>query len=162
MARFDARIRRWLLRLPILSFRVASSAWETVFGIPWILLVTTGRRSGRPHTVVLDVLGRDAIDGTCFVQPAYGTRSQWFRNLEVNPRVEAELRAERFAAHAVRVAEEREREIVREYVLAHRFYARIIARGLGYRGALGATADLVEWLTVSFPMVAVTPLRPPD
>ncbi|MGH7858285.1 MAG: nitroreductase family deazaflavin-dependent oxidoreductase [Candidatus Binatia bacterium] len=162
MAGLLARFRRRLFRLPIHSFRLASSAWETAFGVPWILLVTTGRRSGRPHAVVLDVLGCDPLRGTCFVQSARGTRSQWFRNLEANPRVEARLRTKRFAAHAARVPEEKEREIVREYVLAHPLYARVVARGLGYRGPLTATAELVEWLTASFPMIAVTPLRPPD
>ena len=36
------------------------------------MLETIGRRSDRPHAVVLDVVGRDAARDVYYVQPAEG------------------------------------------------------------------------------------------
>lgn len=50
----------------------------------WVLLTTRGRTSGLPREVLLPC-GRTA-DAILLIS-AYGRRSNWFRNLERNPRV---------------------------------------------------------------------------
>jgi len=49
-----------------------------------LLLTTTGRRSGRPHTVGLQY---ELIDGVYWVGAADGERADWYRNVEADPRV---------------------------------------------------------------------------
>jgi hypothetical protein len=57
-------LRRLLFRLPLLldgrAGRTAQHLLTRAIGIDWIAVETRGRRSGRPHTVVLDVVGHDA------------------------------------------------------------------------------------------------------
>src|SRR5262249_28266945 len=54
---------RLLFRLPLLLERAGIRWTERLFarlmGVQWIVLETIGRRSGRPHGVVLDVVGYD-------------------------------------------------------------------------------------------------------
>ena len=52
-------LRRAIFRLPVLLHRVGIRGVERVLGIDWLLLTTTGRRSGRPHVVMLDSVGHD-------------------------------------------------------------------------------------------------------
>jgi deazaflavin-dependent oxidoreductase (nitroreductase family) len=50
----------------------------------WVLLTTTGRKSGRPREVLLPCARmRDGV----VVVSTYGRRSHWLRNLEADPHV---------------------------------------------------------------------------
>ena len=77
-------------------------------GATTLLLTTTGRKSGKPRTVPLIY----ACDGDHYIVIASmggaPTHPQWYRNLEVNPGVQVQIKGERFAARA-RTAEGRER-----------------------------------------------------
>ncbi len=54
----------------------------------WMLLRTTGRRSGRPREVAL---GYAILDGAVYCSAGFGPRTQWYQNLLVDPRVEVIL-----------------------------------------------------------------------
>ena len=62
-----------------------------------LLLTTTGRASGRPHTVPLLYL---RVEGGFAVIASYGGHPRhpdWYRNLGADPRAEARVGGERFA-----------------------------------------------------------------
>jgi deazaflavin-dependent oxidoreductase (nitroreductase family) len=65
-----------------------------------LLLTTTGRRTGRPHTVPLLYLGEG---DTLVVIASYGGRDRhpaWYLNLVATPEVEVQVRKGRFKARA--------------------------------------------------------------
>lgn len=65
-----------------------------------LLLTTTGRRTGRPHTVPLLYL---RAGDTLGVIASYGGRDRhpaWYLNLVATPEVEVQVRKERFEARA--------------------------------------------------------------
>jgi deazaflavin-dependent oxidoreductase (nitroreductase family) len=65
-----------------------------------LLLATTGRRTGRPHTVPLLYL---RAGDTLVVIASYGGRDRhpaWYLNLVATPEVEVQVRNERFEARA--------------------------------------------------------------
>ncbi|MEO8605162.1 MAG: nitroreductase/quinone reductase family protein, partial [bacterium] len=78
-------LRRALFRIPLQMERlVGERLWHVMarlLGVEWIVLETVGRRSGRLHDVVLDVVGRDAARDIYYVQPADGRRSAWVHNV---------------------------------------------------------------------------------
>ena len=84
-------------------------------GATTLLLTTTGRKSGEPRTAPLIY----ATEGDrCIVIASMGgapMHPQWYRNLEVNPDVEVQIKGERFAARA-RTTEGDERE--RDWAIA--------------------------------------------
>jgi deazaflavin-dependent oxidoreductase (nitroreductase family) len=78
-------------------------------GVPTLLLTTVGRTTGELRTSAL-IFGTDG--GRLVVVASQGgapTHPQWYRNLGARPRVEVQLKAERFAALA-RTAQGEERE----------------------------------------------------
>jgi deazaflavin-dependent oxidoreductase (nitroreductase family) len=86
-SRWVSRIHAWILKL---------SGWHlaaTVVGMPIVELRTTGRRSGRPRTVVLSV---PVVDGERVVLVASkggdDRDPEWYRNLVADPAVELTMR----------------------------------------------------------------------
>ena len=69
-------------------------------GVPTLLLTTTGRRSGKPHTTPL-IYGRDG-DRYLVVASRGGAphHPAWYLNLAERPEVEVQVLADRFRANA--------------------------------------------------------------
>jgi len=79
--RLTRRVPRWFFAAPEWVFRLRLG-----FLVPWwLMLVTTGRRSGRPRRVVLDVIRRE--DDHVWVLAADGRMADWVRNIVADPRV---------------------------------------------------------------------------
>ncbi len=74
-----------------------------------LLLTTTGRRSGLPRRTALTF---QPLDGRYLVLAGMGTRSDWYRNLLAQPRVEVRIGARRFAARAEPVLEPARRRML--------------------------------------------------
>lgn len=58
-----------------------------------LLLTTTGRKSGQKRITPLQY---EEIDGNYFLGSARGTKSDWYRNIEADGRVEARVKNRRF------------------------------------------------------------------
>ncbi len=58
-----------------------------------LLLTTRGRKSGLKRITPLQY---EEIDGRYFVGSARGSRSDWFRNIQMDGRVEVQVKARRF------------------------------------------------------------------
>jgi deazaflavin-dependent oxidoreductase (nitroreductase family) len=62
-----------------------------------LLLTTTGRRSGQKRITPLQY---ETIDGKYYLGSARGTRSDWYRNIEADNRVEVRVKNHRFLGSA--------------------------------------------------------------
>ncbi len=62
-----------------------------------LLLTTTGRKSGLPHTTPLQY---EQVGGVIYIASARGVRADWFRNLLANPHAIVRLKSRRFAVCA--------------------------------------------------------------
>ncbi|MFH1331351.1 MAG: nitroreductase/quinone reductase family protein [Actinomycetota bacterium] len=121
-----------------------------------------GRRSGRVHHTVLEVIRHDRSTKESIVVSAYGTGADWYRNLQVQPALRVRtgfldyLPRQRFLT-----TEERRAEAVR-FLGDHRFEARLMPGVLRGIGAVpeSAPADPAE-LAASLPMVAFRPAEQP-
>ena len=94
----------------------------------WVLLETTGRRTGKPTRTPL---ARGPVAGdVLWLTSVHGRHADWVRNLEVNPEVRMKLSGRRYHARAT----------VYEYdeSIARRFnaYARSGPKTLGIDSAL--------------------------
>jgi deazaflavin-dependent oxidoreductase (nitroreductase family) len=127
-----SRLRRLLFRLPLHLHRLGIRGIERLIGIDWIVVTTSGRRSGRPHQVMLDVVGHDPARDTFYVQPADGRRADWVRNATADPRVTVEARGGRFEARVDDVTGAEGADVVLRFIRAHPWYARLIVWFVGY------------------------------
>ncbi len=83
--RFGARAlqTRWLVRAPIRLYRAGLGF---LFGHRLLMLQHTGRTSGTPRFVVLEVVDHPA-PGEYVIVSGFGTTAQWYRNIRADPRV---------------------------------------------------------------------------
>lgn len=93
-----------------------------------LLLTTTGRVTGSPHTVPLLYLadGPDVL-----VIASWGGRPrhpEWFLNLQASPRVDVQMHKRRFSAHAVILDEPERSEWWHRAVEAYDGYAAYQSR----------------------------------
>jgi deazaflavin-dependent oxidoreductase (nitroreductase family) len=70
-------VLRRVLRAPVWLYR-ARLGW--LLGRRFLLLIHTGRRSGRTYRTVLEVVGRPP--GECVVMAGFGPNTDWLRNVQ--------------------------------------------------------------------------------
>jgi deazaflavin-dependent oxidoreductase (nitroreductase family) len=129
---------RRLLRLPIVLYR-ARLGW--VFGRRLVLVHHVGRRTGRRHEVVLEVVDRSG--GAVTVASGFGPRADWYRNLLAAPRTTMTLGARQQPVEARALDAEEGSAVLLAYGRRHRRAARVVARRMGYE-IDGSDADLRE------------------
>jgi deazaflavin-dependent oxidoreductase (nitroreductase family) len=125
------RVLRWLFRVPLYLQNMGIGGWERLLGINFIRITTKGRRTGRSHSVLVDVLQYDRVNDVYYVQSAYGERADWVRNIEAHPVFDVQVGRRRFKATAERVTGPRGAEILEEYIMNHRWYSRTMMRSIG-------------------------------
>jgi deazaflavin-dependent oxidoreductase (nitroreductase family) len=120
------RFPRWFLRAPELLFVLHLGRL-----VPWLaMVVTIGRRSGKPRRVVLDVARVEAHG--LWVLAADGRRARWVMNLLADPSCEVRHRGRRFAARAT-VTHDDPGDLAVGIYRARRFYTRLIYLAIGER-----------------------------
>lgn len=82
---------RWFVRAPIWLFRARLGV---LFDHRLLMLEHLGRNTGQRRFVVLEIVDHPAATRYVVVS-GFGTRAQWFRNVEANPQVRVYL-----ASHA--------------------------------------------------------------
>lgn len=124
---------RRLFRAPVWIYRLGLGG---LLARRFVLLTTRGRVSGRPRQVVLEVVGRDEESGGYLVVSGFGGRSQWLRNIQVEPRVLFEVGWRRYRGTAVPLAPTESGQTLADRLT--RLYPRL---GPTLMGALGHTVD---------------------
>lgn len=113
----------------------------------WMLLRTTGRRTGRPREVAL---GYTILDGAVYSSAGFGPRTHWYRNLVANPSVDVILPGVAFRGAAEPVTDPAELE--RGW--------RALIRSLGLLGRVfvcpaDAPSDTLRAKTADLPLVRI-------
>jgi deazaflavin-dependent oxidoreductase (nitroreductase family) len=93
-------ISRLLYRLPILLYKIGLG-W--ILGKRFLLLTHTGRISGEQRHSVIEVVRYDEESHSYFVASGWGTRSDWYKNLNANPNVTIQSGREKMPAVARRL-----------------------------------------------------------
>lgn len=103
-------------RAPLALYR---QGFGWLLGSRIMMLEHVGRRSGEARYAVLEVIGRPARDRV-LVASGFGRGSQWYRNLEAEPRCHVSVgRLRRRAARAELLDEERSRTVLDRYEREH-------------------------------------------
>lgn len=127
------RLPRWFMRAPELAFTLHLSRL-----VPWLVMIeTTGRRTGKPRRVVLDVARRDG-DGL-WVLAGDGSQARWLMNLLAHPTCRVWNRGRRYVARA-KVGGVDAGDLSVEVFRARPLYVKAVYLGLGKR--IRSEADL--------------------
>ena len=135
--------------------RLGLGGWERLLGLQWMLITTTGRRTGRVHRVMVDVLGYDEATDTYFVEAAYGRRADWYRNIQANPVFRVQVGRHRFAARATPLSPDRGGELIVRFFRRRPTYTKAVLRMVGVRVR---TEEDLKQLGRSLLLLAVSPV----
>ena len=120
-----------------------------------LLLTTTGRKSGKEHTVGLQY---ELINGRYYVGAADGARADWLRNIQVNPEVAVQAGKLKFRARAEVVSDASEIARFLAYRLKKRpILIRSILRTAGLKGKPDQAA--LEEYAQTIRMAIFTPIQ---
>ncbi len=121
------RITRWLFRAPLYLYRVGLGR---MLGRRTVLLEHTGRKSGLPRETVLEVIRHD--DQSFDIAAAYGAKSDWFRNIQADPKVRISTgRIQHAEATAVLADMATAESAFADYTEAHQVAAKAFGKSLG-------------------------------
>ncbi len=127
--------RRRLARLPIHLYR---GGLGPLFGGRLLLLIHTGRTSGRSREVVLEVVHRE--QGQWTVASGFGPEAQWYRNLRRTPAATIQFGRRYHPVVAQFLSPEEGGQAMVEYARRRPRAARALCRFMGFT-ADGSDAD---------------------
>ena len=144
-------LMRILFRMPLIMYSIGLGRAMS----KQMLLTTTGRRSGRPHEVVIDIVGHDKPRDMYYASAAFSTRSDWYLNLKANPVVRVKVGCRQFTARAITLPPGEAEDILVRFVSLHSRYVSVIMRAIGVR--LSGSEVEVRNLASQMPVVAIQP-----
>jgi deazaflavin-dependent oxidoreductase (nitroreductase family) len=152
------------LRPPYIFLRLGLLGYERFIGQRWIAITTKGRRSGKPHTVLLDLVGHDPALDRYYIQPGWPRGSDWVRNIEADPMVDAQVGRQRFRGRVVRVEGPEGAQWAYRYAKEHPINSFLIGKlMLGWQPPIErGEAAVREWMAENFVFFAVEALSSPD
>ncbi|MFE0099896.1 nitroreductase family deazaflavin-dependent oxidoreductase [Streptomyces sp. NPDC059009] len=121
--------QRAVARLPIHAYRLGLGP---LFGNRLLLLVHTGRRSGAPRRVVIEVVAHDPEHRTWTVASGFGPRAQWYQNLRHTPRATIQTGRRYRAVTAHFLSPEEGGEVMAAYAPRHPRAARVLCGYMGF------------------------------
>lgn len=122
-------LRRAVLRAPIRLYRMGLGG---LLGHRMLLLTHTGRKSGKPRQVVLEVVARLPEPGCYLIASGYGERSQWLRNVLAAPQVRYQIGRHRYRGTAVPLPPEESGRALADYARRHPRLARRLLTSVGH------------------------------
>lgn len=123
-------VTRAVFRAPIYLYRLGLGG---LFGTRVLLLNHTGRVSGTPRQVILEVVEHDRTDGSFVVASGWGNTAAWYRNILHTPQVSVQVGRRTIPVTAVPLTAEEGADIFARYAAHHRGAARcLLPRLLGF------------------------------
>ena len=144
---------RFGLRLPIWLYR-AHLGW--LLGSRFLMLTHTGRKSGLPRQVVIEVVQHKKETGAYYVVSGWGEKSDWYQNIRKTPSVTIHTGGRTFQSEAEFVSKENAVPILESYARNHPVaFQELSGLFLGEHGK--PSRDAPERIAEKMPMVAFHP-----
>jgi deazaflavin-dependent oxidoreductase (nitroreductase family) len=147
------RALKWLFRFPLLH-----SALGLNFLIPnWMLLLTTtGRNTGKPHTTPVEYLYRPQ-ENHYWIMSGWRGNTDWSRNLLNNPNVSVQIDKRKFLAVGSQLGEDKVVEYLQEILRINPAAIAIFSRWCG-KDVVPTIAGLRE-ASINFPTFKLEPIN---
>lgn len=147
---------RWLLEVPVLLYR-GGLGW--MLGHRFLLLVHSGRRSGRRYRTVLEVVRYDSVAKESTVVAGWGRRTAWLHNLESGGAIEVRTGRERYVPLVRRLDSREAQRVFADYERSMRLVGpvvrAVVTRLVGWR--YDGSAEARRRLAAQLPMLAFRP-----
>jgi deazaflavin-dependent oxidoreductase (nitroreductase family) len=118
-----------------------------------MFLTTIGRRTGKPHRVVVDIVKHDKDNSIYFINAGWGMKSDWFRNLISNPNVQVQIARRKYRGKASVLPLKEAGDILVEFINQHPNYVSLMVRLIGIE--IKFTEEEIRSLVLTMPIVAI-------
>jgi len=152
--KYPSGVSRLLFRAPIWLYKL-HLGW--LLGKRALKITHTGRVSGLPRHVVLEVVKFDPSINTYYIAAAWGERSDWVKNIRANPQVQIQVGRQNMDAVAVQLTQDESEEIILDYAQRHPAAMKNLAGYMGFQ-VDGTEADFRE-LGRQLLMFALKPIQ---
>lgn len=147
-------IKRLVFRSPLLLYKLGLG-W--VMGERFLRLRHRGRKSGRVHDTVLEVVGKDSGSGVYYIASGWGEGSNWLRNIEKTPGVGVQVGKRKFRAKAKRLPVEKACAVHYDYAQTHpKSFGVLTKKILGKK--LEPTKENASKMAKYVPIIALEPI----
>lgn len=150
-------IMRFFARIPIHMHRAGLGR---LLGSRFLVLDHTGRVSGLPRQVALEVVRHDKPSDTYFVASGWGEEADWYRNLLKTPQVVVHSGGRSLNALAERLSGERSEDEMLTYARRHPRAIKSLAGMMGFE--LDGTDEGYRALGRKMPIIALRPMARAD
>jgi len=140
-----------IFRLPIWLYRIRLG-W--VLGERFLLLAHTGRKSGRLHQTIIEVVRHDRETDTYFVASGFGYNSDWFLNIKQNPNVAITINRRTLTVRARLLSESKAAKELLNYANRHPIAFRELSLILSGK-SIEATEEHCLEFAKSVPIIAL-------
>jgi deazaflavin-dependent oxidoreductase (nitroreductase family) len=123
-------ITRLFFRAPILLYKL-NLGW--LLGNRMLKLTHTGRISGQPRQVVLEVVKHDPASDTYYVAAGWGEQSDWVKNIRARPEVQVQVGRRKFDMLAQQLTPEQGAQTILDYSHRHPTAMKNLAGYMGYQ-----------------------------
>ena len=123
-------ISRLLFRAPIWLYKL-HLGW--LLGKRALKITHTGRVSGLPRHVVLEVVKYEPTSDTYYIAAAWGERSDWVKNIRANPQVQIQVGRQNMDAVSVQLTQDESEEINLDYAQRHPTAVKNLAGFMGFQ-----------------------------
>ena len=142
--------QKFFFKVPVWVHKMGFGGWERLVGAQWMLIAATGRKSGKRRETMVDVMHYDAATDTYYIEAAYGSRADWYRNIQANPHFEAQVGRRKFHASASPLTTGNAGEMIVQFFRRKPAYTRSVMAlvGIKFEGenelrALGSKLTLI-------------------
>ncbi len=145
-------LSRFMWRMPIYLYK-AHLGW--LLGERFLLLTHTGRISGERRQAVLEIIRVDKTKQIYYVASGFGEKSDWFCNLQNNPKATIQVGRQLMHVQARLLNPEEAEEEFLDYARRHPTAIKNLAGMLGYQ--LDGSETSLRALAKAMPVVAFQP-----
>ena len=136
MGTFDKRpnqLLKFFFKVPVWLHKIGFGGWERLIGAQWMLITTTGRKTGKRRETMVDVMDYDKAADIYYIEAAYGARADWYKNIQSNPIFEAKVGRRKFKARAGALSNEGAGEMLVQFYRHKPAYTRSVMAMAGMK-----------------------------
>lgn len=124
---------KFFFKTPLLLHKLGLGGWERLIGAQWMLITTIGRKTGKRRETMVDVMDYDKANNIYYIEAAYGTRADWYKNIQINPVFEAQVGRKKFKARAGTLSTEGAGELLVQFYRRKPAYTRSVMAMAGMK-----------------------------
>ena len=124
---------KFFFKMPLFMHKIGLGGWERLIGAQWMFITTTGRKTGKRREAMVDVMDYDKATDTYYIEAAYGSRADWYKNIKSNPVFEAQVGRRKFKARAEELTENDTGEMLVQFFRRKPAYTRSVMAMVGMK-----------------------------